>query len=146
VWKICQILRLGIEKRFIWLGSIMRAGRPAYHVSAKWLTVHFQTFLAYYALDSKGNLVKGPDGIKPHHVVDHPLMTQQRAPVATPVLTTVNAPPELPPPPVLPADPLLSVPEMSFDWADADYDPMANFTAELPPDFSATAIENWEFC
>lgn len=37
----------------------MKAGRPRYHVPAKWISVYSPRGVMYYELDSKGNIAKG---------------------------------------------------------------------------------------
>jgi hypothetical protein len=37
----------------------MRAGRPAYHVKSRWITITQPNGLIYFDLDSRGSLVKG---------------------------------------------------------------------------------------
>jgi hypothetical protein len=47
----------------------MKAGRPSYHVQSKWVTVASPQGLLYFALDDKGNLVKGKDReLRPDHI------------------------------------------------------------------------------
>jgi hypothetical protein len=48
----------------------MKAGRPAYHVRSKWLTVVTKEGIMYFELDKKGTLVSrlGKNDIAPHHV------------------------------------------------------------------------------
>jgi hypothetical protein len=44
----------------------MKAGRPTYHVQAKWITVNLPNRVLYFELDGKGNLVNGTSTT--HHV------------------------------------------------------------------------------
>jgi hypothetical protein len=49
----------------------MKAGRPAYHIRSKWLTIVKDGRLMYFELDKKGNLVSKTthDQITAHHAV-----------------------------------------------------------------------------
>ena len=47
----------------------MKAGRPTYRVKARWITYDCDNAVAFYELDSKGNLVKDNGKLKLHHTV-----------------------------------------------------------------------------
>jgi hypothetical protein len=83
----------------------MKAGRPAYHVRSKWVTVTTPQGILYFELDAKGNLLRKdlrPDRIVP---LEMPPL-ENTAPVA------------------VPATVLTPIPEMSdgdFDMSREDY-------------------------
>jgi hypothetical protein len=45
----------------------MKAGRPSYHIPAKWITVNLPQGILYFELDKKGNLLSKITG--PHHTL-----------------------------------------------------------------------------
>jgi hypothetical protein len=46
----------------------MKAGRPSYHIPAKWITVTLPQGIMYFELDKKGNLQNRV--VAPHHILD----------------------------------------------------------------------------
>jgi hypothetical protein len=69
----------------------MKAGRPSYHVRAKWLTVSLPQGMIYFELDSKGNLVTG----RPHHIhegVSSPLHSPTQIPTRPPTRSVTPMP------------------------------------------------------
>lgn len=47
----------------------MKAGRPTYRVKARWITYECDDAVAFYELDSKGNIVKDHGKMRVHHSV-----------------------------------------------------------------------------
>jgi hypothetical protein len=64
----------------------MKAGRPSYHIRAKWITVATPQGLVYFELDRKGNLIG--KNIAAHHVLP---VTQTR-PDPPPEVVTQSTP------------------------------------------------------
>lgn len=61
----------------------MKAGRPAYHIRAKWITLMGpQGSLVYYELDSKGNLVNKKQDIQPTQLMEANQGSKNRIPLA----------------------------------------------------------------
>jgi hypothetical protein len=99
----------------------MKAGRPSYHVPAKWITVGTPQGLIYFELDKKGNLITKVT--TPHHITCSDISaTPQNIPIAPTVpLVTV-------PTPVTPSisgdddffDAAMEATEFDFDWDMAD--------------------------
>jgi hypothetical protein len=96
----------------------MKAGRPSYHIPAKWVTVVIMQEKRFYELDKKGTLMSKP--VEPQRIVDcDPIPTAPQ-----------NAAPTLiaPPVPIVPAAPTasLGVEDGNFwnslEFTDCDFD------------------------
>jgi hypothetical protein len=66
----------------------MKAGRPIYHIPAKWLTVKMAQRLVFFELDKKGILTSR--AAEPHHIVRDsstflPEPIVQRNPIPPPI-------------------------------------------------------------
>jgi hypothetical protein len=123
----------------------MKAGRPSYHVQSKWVTVASPQGLLYFALDDKGNLVKGKDReLRPDHigplVLPGPVLPVRPRKPAKPKLEEVVTPirpepvpvtPFIPRPPPPAPTPLDSLPNVQPNLFDED-----DFFALFRDDFS----------
>jgi hypothetical protein len=91
----------------------MKAGRPAYHVRSKWLTVATPDGILYFELDTKGNLVKNKiHQLIPHHIGELQLPTIRPAVVTPPDMARADAPAA----PI--AAPIRPPPAVSTEWLD----------------------------
>jgi hypothetical protein len=84
----------------------MKAGRPSYHIPSRWVTVTTPKGVLYFALDDKGNLVRGEGKeIRPERIA--PLVSPAAlvAPVPRP-----RKPPKTSATPITPATPPIPVP------------------------------------
>jgi len=77
----------------------MRAGRPAYHIRSKWITVATPNGIMYFELDVKGNLVS--KDLSPSRVVAVQNVVQVPPPVQIPPHVQVAVEPVRPETPVL---------------------------------------------
>jgi hypothetical protein len=87
----------------------MKAGRPAYHVRSKWITLKYNGVLMYFELDSKGNLTSRRGNMaEPHHV----LPMAQMPTSFPPVVLQEEAIPQVP---SVPAIPRIATPALESD-------------------------------
>jgi hypothetical protein len=79
------------ERTFSLASFFMKAGRPAYHVRSKWVTVTTPQGVLYFELDAKGNLLR--KNLHPDRVVPLQMpLPQNTAPAVAPLLPVVLAP------------------------------------------------------
>jgi hypothetical protein len=96
----------------------MKAGRPAYHVRSKWLTVATPDGVLYFELDTKGNLVKNTvNQLSLYHIAELQLPT-----ITPPEMAKPHAPPPAPDQPaaapIRPPPPVRPPPPASTEWVD----------------------------
>jgi hypothetical protein len=103
----------------------MKAGRPTYHIAAKWITVTLPQGVLYFELDQRGNLARGfPE---PHHMHHGRSPHMQIAETLTSLIPNLTLSPTISRTmPTRPETPVFTEPEatdcFSEDW-DAEFDP-----------------------
>jgi hypothetical protein len=110
----------------------MKAGRPAYHVRSKWVTIATPHGLLYFELDRRGNLIRLNKQLLVHHVEPLCIPETPAAPISAPD-----------PAPVLPLPIVTSDLFDTSNWM--QYDTLTGgVSTDDSPDTILGFMESWE--
>lgn len=115
----------------------MKAGRPTYRVTAKWVSFQGPNEEMFFELDRKGELIKVNKSIKPHHMQKYISAEQdvESIPLSIPAVSAD-------PLPVIPQQ--IQAPQPSVDLAQAFHEMDVYFTYQQPPEEDASYFLEFE--